>query len=146
MGWLLRAPEEGPRREALGPAVTVKLSQWDVSRFTEGDCHILAQAIYKRTGWPIYGFDGMYYDGEPGCAYHCFVLMPDGRVLDVEGPQGIKEFKEKWGQQKGKIIPFSERDREEWGGPQWYGHHGGSPKYSKRRARILAKRLLESLT
>lgn len=58
----------------------------DLVRFTEGDCHILAIEISKRTGWPVMSVDGL----------HACVQMPDGRLLDVRGAHTPEEMAEMW--------------------------------------------------
>lgn len=105
----------------------------DHERFTEGDCHILARAIHVRTGWPIHAFvdEAGYPD------WHAFVVMPDGRALDVQGACDMEEFCERWGQPD--HAPFSwARLRRDFDGPQF-------GQYSYRRAGVIAERLLDSL-
>lgn len=49
-------------------------------RYRNGECHGLAQAIHAITGWPIETW--MDADGDTG---HCYVRVPDGRLLDIDG-------------------------------------------------------------
>lgn len=58
----------------------------DVIAFTRGDCHVLAAALNRRTGWPIYAFSDRVNDP----SYHAFVLLPDGRALDVLGVRSVE--------------------------------------------------------
>lgn len=60
----------------------------DISMFTKGECGVLARALNDLTGWPIKSF-------EPGL--HWFVVTPDGRALDIEGPHEMWIFRHKWG-------------------------------------------------
>lgn len=77
----------------------VCITQDDIDRFTSGDCHILAQQIHKKTGWPLYVFnpspDDEFY-GKYG-DFHAFVKHPSGKYLDVEGLHTPRELKNKWG-------------------------------------------------
>jgi hypothetical protein len=54
----------------------------DRERFTCGDCHVLAMAIHKKTGWPTYCFLGKW-SMIPDV--HAFVITPDGEALDNYG-------------------------------------------------------------
>lgn len=103
----------------------------DIERFTCGDCHYLARAIHKLTGWSIAAFD------QYGLAdLHAFVLMPDMRVLDVKGARTQREITQEWsGWHPKGIIPCDWRDVEPFGSPA-YG------EYSVRRAREIAPRLV----
>lgn len=100
----------------------------DEQRFTEGDCHLLARRIHRLTGWPIYCFD---YGGKP--SLHAFVVMPDGRALDVEGPRTLLGMKRRW---KGPDVrEFTLAQLRHWGGAM-------IDRESYRRARIVADELL----
>jgi hypothetical protein len=107
----------------------------DIERFTEGDCHIMAWAIHKETGWPIYTF----WDGDEHWM-HAFVKMPNGKIIDVEGVTTLRTFKKKWskyGNDPIKRIEWKDL-RESWGGPS-YGN------YSYSRAKKIARYLLAEL-
>jgi hypothetical protein len=65
----------------------------DHTRFTEGDCHILARAIHDATGWPMATFTAR--DDRP--TDHAFVQMPDGRYLDIEGVKSYRDMVKVWG-------------------------------------------------
>lgn len=107
----------------------------DVDRFTTGDCHIFALAVHKLTGWPIATFD---YEHDPTGSIHAFNIMPDGRLIDVEGIHDPNEFVKQWKRWGAKR--FSKQHwptmRKSWQGPQF-------GQYSYARARVVAKRLLE---
>lgn len=107
----------------------------DIDRFTTGDCHIFAKAVHSLTGWPIATFD---YEYDPTGSIHAFNIMPDGRLIDVEGVFMPKEFISKWKQWKARSYSVQHWPtmRRSWQGPQ-FGH------YSYRRARVVARRLLE---
>ena len=66
----------------------------DLERFTCGDCHILARAISRVTGWPIHALTSRYGDGEP--TLHAFVLAPGAVALDIEGARPVDKLIEKW--------------------------------------------------
>ena len=117
------------------------ITEADVCRFTEGDCHILAYALNKRTSYPIATF---YYEEDyKHCGdIHAFILLPGGRVLDVTGIHAQKDFYREWitrhdyGEDY-KITPQSWRElRRAWGG-------ASVSSYSYRRAAIVANTLLD---
>lgn len=97
-------------------------------RFTEGDCHILAQAIHNLTGWPMYAFN---WSNRPDL--HCFVKIPSGNFLDIQGISTPKEMKERW--QCSRIMKFEEKYKKVWGGPVF-------GKHSEKRAKELAEHLV----
>jgi hypothetical protein len=107
----------------------------DRRRFTEGDCHVLARAIWKLTGWPI----ATYHHPRRGADGHAFVLVGDRHLLDVLGLQTIAEARAIWGLfAKGMDIRETtwRELRNAW---------GGSSAYSMQRARIVAQRLVASV-
>ena len=65
----------------------------DEERFTRGACFILAEVINDITGWPICAFVNERED-EPD--YHVFNIRPDGKYLDIRGPQTEQEIIERW--------------------------------------------------
>lgn len=103
----------------------------DVWRFTCGDCHILARAIQRLTGWPIHcGISGRKHPD-----WHAFVLTPDGRAVDVRGVQTPAECLR--GYQKRAHREFSwDHVRKDWGAPC-------ISSYSYARARAIAPVLVE---
>lgn len=98
----------------------------DISRFTEGDCHIFAAALEKLTGWPLHCFT---YQGAP--SDHAFVVRPDGKAVDIEGVHEMREFKKAWHCHKYARFTRRQLIEAEWGGPVF-------GDYSYRRARQLA--------
>lgn len=71
----------------------------DHTMFTQGGCHILAQAINARTGWPIYGMDCSF-----GPDDHVFVVMDNGNCLDIDGVSTREEICKRW--DWADIAPF----------------------------------------
>ena len=65
----------------------------DRVRFTEGDCHVLAQAINEITGWPICTFVTAWHGT---ATLHAFNKHPSGDFVDVEGRQSPMEFQRAW--------------------------------------------------
>lgn len=73
--------------------------------FTHGYCAELALALHRSTGWPIVSAgqwdddrdDDDDDDGHfiPGA--HFGVLVPDGRMLDIEGASEIYSWAGRWG-------------------------------------------------
>lgn len=107
----------------------MRITNNDIARFTEGECHYLARAIHLLTGWDIHCFQD---DGQP--YMHAFVLMPNGNYLDVEGEKTLKDMREWSGH---KILPFTWQEiRESWG---WYRPE---TSYTYRRAKELAAHLV----
>lgn len=76
--------------EALSVTAMTTITEAHRERFTYRDCHLLAAAIHRRTGWPLHAVALPEEDGHltPNSAWaHAFVRMPDGRCLDVSGPR-----------------------------------------------------------
>jgi hypothetical protein len=120
------------------PSACPVISARDIERFTRGDCLYLARALQQRTGWPIHSFE---FAGSP--CLHAFVLMPDGRGLDVNGARGVTELSLEWaGDWEGQTQPtreFAFADvRDNWGPPKF-----GAATYS--RAQRVADALLQTL-
>jgi hypothetical protein len=82
----------------------LKAPEDDRKRFTSGDCHVLAMAISKKTGWPTYCFLGEWLIPD----IHAFVLTPDGEALDIDGKRPLKAIMDEWQQEE--IVPASLRD------------------------------------
>lgn len=49
-------------------------------RYVNGECHGLALAIHRLTGWTAEGWVDQQED-----VGHCYVRVPDGRLLDIDG-------------------------------------------------------------
>src|SRR4051812_34273463 len=96
----------------------MKITERDVQWFTEGDCHYLARAINRRTGWPMAAFR----DEEGWPDLHAFALMPNGRVLDVYGPQTKQEAKRRW-KTRQPIYRFDWAKLSCFGAPPEYGQY-----------------------
>lgn len=79
-----------------------KITDNDIFRFTEGECHYLARAINQITGWTIVSFS--QYGWEP--EEHVFVRMPDGRALDVEGTRSLRGIAREWRRSAKEIDEF----------------------------------------
>lgn len=64
--------------------------------FTLKWCHVLADSLHERTGWPVV----VVGDGPSGRVgwVHAGVRMPDGRILDVEGAHHPWEWLDEWGE------------------------------------------------
>lgn len=107
----------------------------DVTRFTEGDCHLLARAIHRHTGWTFCTFE---YKGSPDA--HAFVQRPDGLYVDVEGVVDEDALLNKWGsnckiKRWHDFTTFSEN----W--PWWGGDFCTFGLYSYLRADQLARKI-----
>lgn len=119
-------------------------SSADVDRFTCGDCHILARAINKLTGWPIHVFCDEPQDGPvqhwmwPNAQDHAFVITPDGQPLDIEGLHDDEAFISKW-------SSTGYHHEIEWDHlrTQWGKCHFGDYSYS--RAKKLAAEIVEGV-
>lgn len=104
-------------------------------RFTSGDCHIFAWALFRLTNWPMHAF---VWEDEPDL--HAFVRTPCGAwVGDIEGWHELETFIPRWGQgYYTEVRPFTWWDfDDDWG----QGHNLSS--YSAKRARLLAPLVVE---
>ncbi len=102
----------------------------DISRFTEGDCHVFAAAVHRLTGWPIHVFN------DEGTPYlHAFVVAPDGKAVDIMGVRSMEDLLNEWGELEHLHYKWEDL-KLEWGA-NTYG------AYSVKRARLMARRLLE---
>ena len=75
-----------------GGEVEITLGVLDESAeyvFSAGHCHALALAIHERTGWPLLAMSGRH--SLRANLQHMVVVMPDGKWLDVNGPQEPEE-------------------------------------------------------
>jgi hypothetical protein len=104
-----------------GPRIT----ELDITRFTEGDCHILAKVLNALIGWPMYTLHTG--DNEPGM--HAFVFS-DGVTIDVYGARPMDALLCDWDMAQG-IVETPEID---WGPAIFHG--------SWRRARTIAPLLI----
>lgn len=121
--------------------MSLRITKLDIERFTCGDCGILARAISRITGWDIHSFiakDHGWYTASGDPMGHAFVIMPDGRVLDIEGAHEKHAFAHKWGYRPELIGPTTWKDIcRAWQNYPIYGQH------SIARARQLAPFLLK---
>lgn len=105
-----------------------------ITRFTEGDCHILAKHLSEQSGWPMCAF------GIPGrikLDRHAFVRRPDGKILDVQGLCTEQAFRKRWG------CPRDHWTINEATWSEFHGwNHEGWFDGSHERAEELAKELL----
>jgi hypothetical protein len=65
--------------------------------FTRGQCHALALALHRLTGWELYGLynsDWAFENGET--PEHVVVLMPNGDYLDINGNNALENWRESW--------------------------------------------------
>jgi len=72
----------------------------DVELYTSGECHVLAVAIHRRTGWPMHVVldqdERWWEDPEdddnwiPAVA-HVYCVDPDGNAWDIEGVRPLSE-------------------------------------------------------
>lgn len=79
--------------------MTIELStpfdEFEIIQYTEGDCWMLARAMHKLTGWPIWWI-GSEKLGETEGWCHVAVETPDGEMLDVTGAKSKEDFKKYW--------------------------------------------------
>lgn len=106
----------------------------DITRFTEGDCHVLAFRLHRVTGWTLATFG---FGSQP--VSHAFVICPDGDALDVEGKRPMAEFLRKWGEDKVLTWTLDTWPDKFWEREPCFG------RYSYRRARVIAGKLLDSI-
>ena len=74
-------------------------SKDEIDTFTQGECHILAVALHRRFGWPIYlALDASEpYWTDPEDDYntiltvcHAYAISPDGLAWDVFGARPLE--------------------------------------------------------
>jgi hypothetical protein len=104
-----------------GPRIT----ELDITRFTEGDCHILAKVLHLRTLWPLCTF----HRGDCEPDLHAFVCDGD-TAIDVRGARPIDDLLCEWEDAAG-FIEISELN---WGKEIFPG--------SRRRAHTIAPLLI----
>jgi len=70
----------------------------DINRYTQGECHVLAVALHRRFGWPIYlvldagepyWTDPEDDDNSIPTVCHAYAISPDGLAWDVRGAQTL---------------------------------------------------------
>lgn len=94
----------------------------DQDYFTCGCCHLLAQEISRRAGWPLYSISDD--DGLPDD--HAFVLHPSGKYLDVNGLHSEEEMLEGWASRDdAQVIHTNWTELLSWGDdPDGFGWDG----------------------
>lgn len=108
----------------------------DISRFTEGDCHILAKRLHRVGGLPLHALD---FSGQ--LDIHVFNLY-NGRPLDVEGLHDPDKFVASWA--IGKTIPKISRPLTVVEiNSAWENMKPAHGHYSYTRARQVAEFLLD---
>src|SRR4051812_44511858 len=78
------------------------ITNLDIERYTCGDCHYLARALHKLTGWPMAAFVDRWGDPDR----HAFVLTPDGDVFDVHGIESPHDARRRWRAPRRRIQTF----------------------------------------
>lgn len=70
------------------------ITEDDRYTFEYGDCHTLALAIHKLTGWQLAAL------GKPdeACGGHAFVITPSGQALDIRGRRPVKALLKQHGE------------------------------------------------
>lgn len=108
----------------------------DITRFTEGDCHILAKRLHRHHGLSLHALE---WDGQ--LDIHVFNLY-NGKPLDVEGLHDEEDFCESW--KIGITIPnISHPLTPAEVNMQWDNMKPAGGHYSYRRARVVADMLYE---
>ena len=62
--------------------------------FTRGQCHSLALALHRLTGWQLYGLykpNELRYGRTPS---HTVVRSPDGEYIDIGGNTALEDWRE----------------------------------------------------
>lgn len=62
--------------------------------FTCGDCWHLARTMHLLAGYPVVTFNHFVYG--PDLWAHAANLLPDGRIVDIEGIWSEKDWRKKW--------------------------------------------------
>lgn len=81
---------------------------------TMGECHNLAIAVHRETGWPLIAFSPWSEDGPgtTGVLTHVAVLTPDKYVIDGHGATPLN-WSEEQGEYEGQVLE-SEKDLNSW--------------------------------
>ena len=114
------------------PTATVDDLERHITRYTEGDCWILALALAERSGWTVAA------TADEG---HIFIIKPDSDLaLDIEGLRPLESLLASWGGRRQRIRRFENLteakayfNADDWG------------SYSKRYQWRLAERVAERL-
>jgi hypothetical protein len=112
-------------------------TEYDEEIFTCGDCHYLARAISRITGWPMVAFMD---DGRPNI--HAMVKMPDGRMLDIYGPHSTRTARRRWSSWSSG-CPIREFTWDAFRSLGWSTPIYGD--YVYKRSQIIARRLLAEI-
>lgn len=107
----------------------------DVERFTDGDCHILARAIHRHTGWTFCTFTT--YADNPDA--HAFVQRPDGLYVDVQGVADEATLLARWKHTAIRRWDDFDAFAADW--PWWAGNGCAFGLYSYLRADQLARKI-----
>lgn len=106
-----------------------------VLRYTNGECGALAEAIHKRTGWPIHVLK------ERGIRLHAVVKTPDGRYLDVEGLWPRDLLLRHW-----RATSLAPVGRKVWESSYQLWHDGYYTSARHLARRVIARALREGVT
>lgn len=109
-----------------------KIGPKEVEIFTCGQCHALALAVAKKTGWPFVALDPL---GDS--AAHCGVRAPDGRIIDVEGGWDARAWQRKWA--ASKIVEVDTKEVES----RWSNRKGGGMHPPTKHAKLFVDEVLK---
>jgi len=110
------------------------ITDLDMQRFTQGDCHYLARALNKsRPDLRLAAFQDKNLEPE----LHAFVLTPKNLVLDIYGLHTKEALKRMWSTHM-DIVEMSWSDLSLFGPPEF-------SRYTYRRAHVVASILLANL-
>src|SRR3546814_20195677 len=95
----------------------------EASAFLDGKCFALAYAIHRLTGWTIEGkIERLGLDptldidpaSAPEYAAHFWILAPNGRAVDVNGPCSRSDMIAAYGSAAGEVRVFDRISFEEF--------------------------------
>lgn len=61
--------------------------------YEHGDCHTLALAIRRLTGWQLAALGEQQ---DHACGGHAFVVTPTGHALDIRGARSVDQLLRQW--------------------------------------------------
>jgi hypothetical protein len=69
--------------------------------FTRGQCHSLALALHRMTGWELYGLYSEYdwtrkQAGRESTPSHVVVRSPEGKYIDITGDDALEGWHQWW--------------------------------------------------
>jgi hypothetical protein len=72
--------------------------------FTRGQCHALALALHRLTGWQLYGLYRPHELRRGTTPSHTVVRTPDGEYIDINGNNALEEWRKYYHEAEPKAV------------------------------------------